>query len=74
MLFLVLLSGSVAKWAYLSPTGERGLAVGQLVLTIGVGALMGAAVLWNGWVIVRRWRVSGWDESEGGRRGRGPRC
>ena len=51
VLWLLLLSGSALKWARLGKTATFGVAIAQVVLTSGLGALVLAAVA------VRYWRL-----------------
>ena len=57
MLWLLLLTSGVNKWAQLSPGGSRALAGVQLAMSSGVGFLLGAAIVMSGVGIVRRWSI-----------------
>lgn len=58
MLWLLLLSAGVSKWADLSSGGAKALSVVQLVLSSGVGFLLGAAVFFNGLQLAKQFSKS----------------
>ena len=57
MLWLLLLSGGIAKWAALSPLKERALGGAQLALSSAVAFVLISAVALNGINIVRNVKV-----------------
>lgn len=58
VLWLLLLSGGIAKWASLSPLGERALGGAQLALSSAVAFVLVGAVAVNGVSMLRRVRKS----------------
>ncbi len=54
MLWLLLLTAGVIKWAQLSPGGDKALAGLQLAMSSGVGFALGCAVVWSGVCLLRQ--------------------
>lgn len=54
VLWLLLLTAGVIKWAQLSPAGDKALAAFQLAMSSGVGFALGCAVVWSGVCLLRQ--------------------
>lgn len=54
VLWLLLLTAGVIKWAQLSPGGSKALAGFQLAMSSGVGFALGCAVVWSGVCLLRQ--------------------
>ncbi|KAL4457343.1 hypothetical protein ABPG75_012208 [Micractinium tetrahymenae] len=55
VLWLLLLTAGVNKWAQLSPGGDKALAGFQLALSSGMGFALGCAVVWSGVCLLRQY-------------------